>query len=164
MKMQIHLGSFWAGTKAIFSVSISHYQHQGPGMVAGLSLGPPLLLSELLSPPSPLVVQSPPNYTSPSTLHSWPHNNILSCSFCSGYQLGFVNRVSWRVRIEIWSVDWWGRLPREGWGQMEELMVTGRGNGAHRCKGTRQEETQCVQGTAGLPGCSGRSLESTEAK
>ena len=34
------------------------------------------------------------------------------------------------------------------WGQMEELMVTGRGNGAHSCKGMRQEDTRCVQGMA----------------
>lgn len=35
---------------------------------------------------------------------------------------------------------------------MEELAITGRGNGAHKCKGMRQEKARCVQGTTGLPG------------
>lgn len=51
-----------------------------------------------------------------------------------------------------------------------ELETDGRADGnwhrewAHRCKDMRQEETQSVQVTAGLPGCPGCSLGSTEAK
>lgn len=61
-------------------------------------------------------------------------------------KLGFVKRGIWWVGIETWGVDWWRKFPCEHQGQIEEPMVTGRGNRAPRSKDLRQEKAWCVQG------------------